>query len=235
MGFRAVRLVLLHSPLVGPATWEQLAGDLRARGYDIVVPDFVPVMRGEGPYYPALIQTAKTALRDLSCEQTVLIAHSGAGALVPAIAQELRGPAQAVFVDALLPHPGRSWFETTPEELKQRLIAIGRNGRVPPWPLWWPEGAIAKVVGNKELYARFAAECPELPLDYLAEAAPEADPLYATRFFYLQLSASYTEVDIAEAQGWQTRRLPLHHLAMLSHPVQVADALQDMIGAATAG
>lgn len=219
---------------MGPATWTRFATELQARGYDIVMPNFVPVMGGEGPYYPALIRAAQSALGGLSSEQTVLIAHSGAGALVPAIAQELRDHVHAVFVDALLPHPARSWFETAAKELKDRLRVMARNGRIPPWPLWWPEGAIAKLIGNEELYARFAAGCPELPLDYFDEPAPDAVLLSAARCFYLQLSASYTEVETAEAQGWPTRRLPLHHLAMLSHPVEVADALQKMIGKAAA-
>jgi hypothetical protein len=208
---------------------------LRARGNDIVVPDFTPVMRGEGPYYPALLQTVHSALRDLPCEPSVLITHSGAGALSAAIAQELRDHPYAVFVDALLPHPGRSWFDTASRELKERVIAMARNGRTPPWPLWWPEGAIAKLLGSKELYARFAAECPPLPLVYFAEAAPKAEALLPARCAYLQLSAGYTEVETAEALGWQVRRLPLHHLAMLSHPVPVADVLLEMIGTGANG
>jgi hypothetical protein len=52
----------------------------------------------------------------------VLAGHSGAGALLPAIVDEIAAGGDAadvavhcaIFVDAILPHPGQTWFETAP-------------------------------------------------------------------------------------------------------------------------
>jgi pimeloyl-ACP methyl ester carboxylesterase len=223
-----VRLLLLHSPLVGPATWQRLAPLLSARGHDVIVPDFTPVMRGAGPYYPALVRSVCDAAGSSADTPTILIAHSGAGALVPMMARTLGGDVGAVFLDALLPHPGQSWFDTTPDTLTQHLWSLAQNGRLPPWPEWWPRGAIAKMMDDPVLYDVFAGECPMLPLSYFEEVAPVAvDPM---RCAYLQLSESYTtEQRTAVANGWPTRTLPLHHLALLTHAEDVIGVLDEIL------
>ena len=220
----AVRLVLLHSPLVGPGTWRVLSPLLRSKGYGVAVADFSAVMAGPGPYYPELVRCARSVIANAG--NTVLIAHSGAGALVPALAEQ--GDAiGALFVDALLPHPGRSWFETAPAEFVFRLEKLARDGRVPPWHLWWQADAVKSLFKDAGTFDRFAAELNALPLAYLNEAAPAS--VLARNFptAYLQLSAGYAaEAAIAQRNGWPVRQLALHHLAMLTH----CDAVAGEIG-----
>ncbi len=218
-----MRLVLLHSPLVGPSTWASLAPLLRVRGHAVAVPDLTPLMAGEGPYYPALAEAASAVAEDC-----ILVVHSGAGALVPSIAilAPLRG---AIFVDALLPHPGASWFAGVPEPLGARLRASAKDGRLPPWHAWWPKGAMEALLPDRAQGAAFIAEQGEVPVAYLDEVAP-AIPL-STPSAYLQLSGAYKDdADVAEAEGWPVRRLELSHLAMLSHPDTVADAVERLAG-----
>ncbi|HEY4941076.1 MAG TPA: alpha/beta fold hydrolase [Rhizomicrobium sp.] len=217
-----MKLVLLHSPLVGSGTWQAVASLLRARGHDAVVPDLAPVMRDGLPYYPSLANVAADAV-GASSDKAILVVHSAAGALVPAIAQ--RVPlAGAIFVDALLPHPGRSWFETAPEALNVHLRGLARDGRLPPWDRWWPKGAIQTLLPDFVQYEQFVAELAELPLAYFEETAP-AMPL-TTPSVYLQLSDGYKEdADKAEAAGWPVTRFRSHHLAMLTHPDVVADEI----------
>lgn len=38
---RSMMFVLVHSPVVGPSTWRWVAGALRSRGQDAVVPNLV--------------------------------------------------------------------------------------------------------------------------------------------------------------------------------------------------
>ena len=59
--------------------------------------------------------------------------------MLPALAVERGGVAGMVLVDALLPHPGRSWAQTVPESFATRLRAGAVGGRLPPWPQWWGE------------------------------------------------------------------------------------------------
>ncbi len=211
-----MKLVLLHSPLVAPATWDRLGSVLGARGHEVVVPDLVPVMQGDPPYYPRLAQTAAAAVSG----KPILVVHSGAGALVPAVAA-LAPVAGAIFVDALLPHPGESWFETAPESLEARLHSLARDGMLPPWHCWWPEKALRALLPAPGLFEAFANGLPPLPLAYFQECAPQI--ALATPSAYLQLGEmNAAEADWAAAQGWPVARLALHHLAMLTHPAAIA-------------
>lgn len=214
-----MKLVLLHSPLVGPGSWDALAPVLRRRGHDVVVPDLSAIVRGSPPYYLKLAALAASVAQD-----SILVVHSGAGALVPAIAARtaVRG---AIFVDALLPHPGKCWFDTAPPVLNARIRSLARDEMLPPWHRWWPKGAIEALLG--EHYEVFAAGLNELPLAYFEEIAP--DIALTTPSAYLQIGAmNAIEADWAQANGWPVARLELHHLAMLTHPDAVAAAILDL-------
>jgi len=47
-------LVLVHSPLVGPLTWEPTAKRLRQMGYQVLVPSLAGIVGGAPPYYRKL-------------------------------------------------------------------------------------------------------------------------------------------------------------------------------------
>ncbi len=219
-----MKLVLLHSPLTGPGTWSALAPILRAQQHTVFVPDLTLVMRGNGPFYPTLAAAAAA-----EADGAVLVAHSGAGALVPAIAAQshLRG---AIFLDALLPHPGRSWFETASAPLAAHLRGLASDGSLPPWHRWWPDGAMARLLPDDAQRAAFVHELAALPLAYFEEPAP--DVTLSIPCAYLQLSEGYkAEADQAAADGWPVARLALHHLAMLTDPEPVASAMADLLAA----
>ena len=219
-----MKLVLLHSPLVGPATWKAVAPLLQARGHDVALPDLSPILADDGPYYPALAEAAAAAITD----PAIVVVHSGAGALVPAVAA-LEAVQGAVFVDALLPHPGESWFAGVPEQLGAKLKGMAKDGKLPPWHAWWPKGAMERLLPERETGAAFLAEQHELPLAYFEEAAPEIP--HSTPSAYLRLSEAYdADADAAEAAEWPVLRLNLHHLAMLSHPKPIADAILLLAG-----
>jgi hypothetical protein len=46
----SVQLVLVHSPLVGPATWEGVAAIMAQHGYDVRVPDLRGTLAAGPPY-----------------------------------------------------------------------------------------------------------------------------------------------------------------------------------------
>lgn len=217
-----MNFVLLHSPLVGASTWSLVAPALQARGHGVAVPDLIPILREGGPYYAALADAAASAVG----EDTILVVHSGAGALVPAVAAlaPVRG---VVFVDALLPHPGESWFAGVPEQLGAKLRGLAKDGKLPPWHAWWPKGAMEKLLPDRKIGAAFIAEQTELPLAYFEEPAPPL-PL-TTPSAYLQMSEAYqADADAAQEAGWPVVRLDLHHLAMLTHPGKLADGIEHL-------
>ena len=219
--------LLLHSPLLGPFAWQGVAVELRRRGHAADAPAW-PALSGivEG-YYEGL--TAGLAQTLASCaDGLILAAHSGAGALVPALAARLGGRvAGVIYVDAILPHPGRSWFETAPAEMRERLRAGAQMGELPAWDEWWPPGALERLVPEAAQREALVAELEPLPIGYFEETAP-ASTLEAPSA-YLQLSGAYDdEGKVAGRYGWPLVRLPLHHLAMLTNPEAVATALESL-------
>lgn len=220
-----MRIVLLHSPLLGPLSWRAAAGALAALGHAAEAPAWPRLSTVAGDYYPTL---ARAMAATLDGEPAVLVAHSGAGALMPALAQALRTPPLGVvFCDAILPHAGRSWFDTAPPELRERLRSGAQMGQLPPWDDWWPPGALDRLVPDTALREALVAELEPLPLAYFEEPAPAA--ARDGRAAYLQLSGAYDEeARVAGRQGWPVVRLPLNHLAVVTQPQAVAAAIDGL-------
>lgn len=223
----AHRFVLLHSPLIGPLTWRATAAELASRGHEARAPAWTPLSQIAAGFYAALADGLAAALT-MPGERLVLVAHSGAGALVPALAARLPARVSAViFADAILPHPGRSWFDTAPAEMAQRLRAGAQMGELPPWSDWWPPGALERLVPDDAGREALIRELEPLPLAYFEE--PAAADVWNGPTAYLQLSGSYDDESQAAARsGWPLVRLPLHHLAMLTHPQAIAAALESL-------
>ena len=221
------RIVLLHSPLLGPSVWRAVAPELTRLGRTAEAPAWPRLSAIDAGYYAALTDSLAKAV-DANPAPAILVAHSGAGPLVPALAARMRAPvAGVIFADAILPHPGRSWFDTAPEALGEELRAGAQEGRLPPWNDWWAPGALARLVPDAGKLATITAELEPLPLAYFEEAAPAVE--LAAPAAYLQFSGAYEdEGRIARGYGWPVARLPLHHLAMLTHPDAVADAIASL-------
>ncbi len=209
-------------------TWRATAEALRSLGYPRVeTPDACAWDVGS-PYYAALAGRIAGAL---GAEPWLLIGHSGAGGLLPAIADALPGGAGGmVFVDAILPHPGKTWFETAPPDLSARLRERATDGRIPPWPEWFPAPVLTGLLPDADVRAAFSDEARPIPASYLAEPAPATRVAPSTRCAYLQLSAGYeAEASAAVAAGWTVTRHSSHHLAILTDPIGVAGALHGLI------
>lgn len=230
---RAMPMVsLIHSPLVGPLSWQNANQLLQASGFATIVPNLNATPAAGPPYYPKLARAAAEAIRAArSNESVVLIAHSGAGALLPAIAADV-GPAvvAASFVDAILPHPGANWFSGAPPELAQRLRELARDGWLPPWDTWFSAEAIADLLPDPDVRAAFHADLPSLPLAYFTEPTPSATFSASIRGGYLLLSEGYREAaDEAQHRGWRVSHLPSDHLAILTQPEPVVAVIEDLI------
>jgi Alpha/beta hydrolase family len=194
--------VLVASPFTGPFAWSKVAAVLRDRGRRVAVLDVDDVA-----FDPPV----------------VLVAHSGGGPRVPRLASEIPGVTGMVLVDALLPHPGRSWAQTVPDAFAGRLKAQAVDGVLPPWPEWWGEARMRELVPDADLRAAFVRACPAVPTDVLDEVMPELpDPPGA----FVQLSETYApETEAANERGWPVLTLDAHHLALLTDPDAVADAI----------
>jgi hypothetical protein len=95
---------------------------------------------------------------------------------------------------------------------------------LPPWNEWFGPGVLEELVPDPELRGRFVAELPRLPLAYFEETAPEASTLGPSA--YVLLSDVYGEnAAQARARGWPVVEQRTHHLAMLTDPSPIAEAL----------
>ncbi len=194
--------VLVASPFTGPFAWSKVADELRGRGERVAVHDV-----DDRPLDPPV----------------VLVAHSGGGPQLPALAARTRGVVGMVLVDALLPHPGRSWSQTVPDAFAAKLKAEAVDGRLEPWPQWWGDERMRELVPDDELRAAFVHACPSVPVASIDEVMPQLPDPPAV---FVQLSEAYTpESDAARRRGWPVLTLDAHHLALLTAPADVADVV----------
>jgi pimeloyl-ACP methyl ester carboxylesterase len=211
--------VLVHSPLVGPATWQPAAGVLGARGWQTCTPDLTPALAGTPPYWTRQVEAITSAA---SSQPSVLVGHSGAGPLLAAAGSQLHDVVAYVFVDAGLPAPGRNWMSTVPADLAAHLRSIvGTDRMLPPWPTWWDEDVLAELITDSTARRQFAAECPKLPMAMFEEILPDAPCWPDAPAAYLRLSDAYD----------QAAELDSHHLAPLTDADVVVDAMLGLLAA----
>jgi pimeloyl-ACP methyl ester carboxylesterase len=221
-------LVLVHSPVVGPRTWAPVGDALRARGQTVIVPDARPPDEGRGWSWGDFVDRVVESLeleRDF-----VLVGHSGAGPLLPAIADRAAPRVTAcVCVDAALPAP-EGPTPIVPVELLPALESMATDGRVPRWSEWWPEEAMRSLVPDDEVRRQLTEEMPRLPLAYFRDSVPVPPGWARMPCAYLQFSAIYQSVAVdAGARGWRVVRIDGQHLHMVVDPDATASALLDLV------
>jgi hypothetical protein len=145
-----IEALLVHSPLVGPSTMAPLAAALEATGWTTTVPDL----------RDALDSPARYALRaaERSHSVDVVIGHSGAGTVLPAVADRAAAVA-TVFVDAIVPElcdvfTPSEWFIALLDDVPTA------DGLLAPWHQWWPEETLARLLPDESLRQQVVAEIP---------------------------------------------------------------------------
>jgi hypothetical protein len=223
-------LLFVHSPVVGPSTWTYTAEVLQENGFHCLVPDLTPVATMYQPYYPKYAVAAAAAADDIS-DHVVVVGHSAAGALLPAIAEAVGNrTCGAVFIDAMLPQPGRSWFDTAPPGLAAQLHGLADHGLLPPWHEWFPPGSLEALVPDPARRLRLISEIPRLPVAYFDEPAPPARFAKSVACAFLRLGAPFDPAaDKAERLGWWVARKDWDHLRMVAAPEAVATLIAQAI------
>ncbi|OBF27805.1 hypothetical protein A5724_29850 [Mycobacterium sp. ACS1612] len=224
-------LLFVHSPVAGPSTWHYVAEVLQQNGFRCLVPDLTGVAAAGGPYYPKYATAAAAAVDGEGA--VALVGHSAAGALLPVVAEGLGDRVRAaVFVDAMLPQPGRSWFDTAPPGLERQLRGLVDDGVLPPYHEWFPPGTLAELVPDAARRDRLIGQNPQLPVAYFDEPAPPARFADSIACAFVRLGAPFdAAADKAERLGWWVTRRDWDHLRMLSDPDGVADLIAHAISA----
>lgn len=212
-------LALLPSPLLGPSVWQPVAGELEAHGWTTTT--CAP---------PAGALTDRDVLdafvTGLPPDDVVLVAHSNAGAYVPAITSRHSAIVGAVFIDAVLPPRHGQVVLAPPAFLDVLRRKADDDGLLPVWTDWWTEEDVAALFPDDETRRRIEREQSRLPLSYFEGALPVPDGWDTRPAAYLAFGDTYgPERDEAERRRWPVSTLPGGHLHLLNDPAQVAAAL----------
>jgi hypothetical protein len=197
-------------------------------GHDAVAPDLRDEVCAGGETYGRVAARVSGFVGG----ETVVVAHSAAGALVPSIFEVAAAPIKRmVFMDALLPHPGRCWFETLPNGMADKVRASAVDGYAVPWPEWLSDGTLRQLLPNDDLRQTLIAEAPKVPLAYLSATAPRLSRWSETLCCsYIQLSPGYAgETEAAARHNWPIERLAGHHLSMMTQPELISSVLVRLV------
>jgi hypothetical protein len=142
----AASFVLLHSPSVGPRTWQPVAHRLAELGWEATVPSLLHITDQGPPYWPRVVEAVRAGLDTAEHGQRlVLVAHSNAGLFLPVITAALPGQVLgSIFVDAALP-PASGAAPVAPPELLALLRDKASGGLLSRWTDWWDEDQVAPL------------------------------------------------------------------------------------------
>lgn len=223
-----MRLILVHSPYLGPSSWEPTAQQMRTMGHAVEVPDLRGSLRGE-LCASSFIVALRAASGRSRCGPAVLVGHSRAGPLLPAAAAGSPAVAALLYVDAALPYPGRSWAEQTPPERVAMIRRKAVAGRLPRWSDWWDDPAVMeRLVPDPGVRAQLIEDMPRVPSRFLDERLPTL--AWPRKAGYLQLSTAYAPfADAARGAGWPVTTRDLDHLAIATAPAAVASVIATLL------
>ncbi len=213
--------VLIHSPLVGPTTWSWVANELGKYGHHVIVPSLLRAATSGSweACVDAVVAAAEPGVPH------VLVGHSGAGPLLPVIANQLN-PSRLVFVDASLP-PTDGESALAPEQFLGALTGFAQDGLLPPWSEWFEPGTMERLIPDSVRRDAVVAELPRLPLSYFQARVPMPDGWATAPSAYILLSEAYRyEAEQAAARGWPVIEILGSHLDVVSQPLPLAAALR---------
>lgn len=149
--------VLIHSPLVGPATWQPVAEEMRRRKLDVVVPALESVEGISVPYWRQHAEAVLEAVKNVPADRPlILVAHSGGGMLLPVVRQFTgRHVAAYLFVDAMIPEDMKSRLDLFGSaEAAERFRQGAKNGYLPTWT----DEDLREEIPDDALRRRFVSE-----------------------------------------------------------------------------
>ena len=222
------QIVLVHSPLVGASTWRPVAECLRADGFDVAVPSLAGIGTAQPPRWRFAVERIARAAS--ARDDLVLVGHSGASLLLPAVTKVFGDAVSAiVLVDAQVP-PASGTTRLAPPDFREFLDRLaGPDGWLPRWSEWWGEGAMERLVPDEAERAELEADIEPLPLAYFDEDVPVPAGWDACRMEYVLLSpACEADADVAAGRGWPVERIDGQHLDIATQPARIAHLLATM-------
>ena len=224
--------VLIHSPLVGGLTWALVADQMRQMSLDVVIPLLLDSSDSPEPFWKQHAESVSQALAHIPKDETVtLVAHSGAGPLLPAIRQHLPNPANAyVFVDAGIPRDGATRLDLMksedPEWAEQFHEELESGERFPNWSM----EDLRDVIPDESLREQMVAEIRPRGLSFFMERIPVFSGWPDAPCIYIRFSAPYDRPAAQARQaGWPTYEMEAGHFHMLVDPAIVTEMIVEAV------
>jgi hypothetical protein len=223
--------VLVHSPLLGPTSWSLVASALEARDREVLVPSLRGIADAPPPRWRWGVEAVRTAATEIA-SPVFVIGHSGAGPLLPSIADALSaGVAALVFVDASVP-PASGVAPLVPAGFLDQLRAISADGVLPRWSSWFGEDTMRELVPDAAVREALEQEMPSLPVAFFEERVLVPARWAERPCAFLLLTEAYGESAAdARSRGWPVSEIAdVQHLALVTDPIAVTDALLRLEG-----
>lgn len=232
-----VSIVLAHSPLTGPEAWGGMPAALRDAGAEVAVLD---TDDRSPPYAQRYVADAARQITAASPSgPVVLVAHSGAGYLLPQIGSTQRAARRAlagyVFLDAGIPHARGATrlglMRSEDAEFAEELDALLAAGGTFPT---WTDDDLGELVPDDEVRRALVSSLRPRGRDFFLEPLPCPPDWPDAPCGFLKLSAAYeSPARVARSRGWSVLDAPPDqpgaHLAPCTDPVGVAGMLLGLI------
>ncbi|MCL5997834.1 MAG: alpha/beta fold hydrolase [Chloroflexi bacterium] len=228
--------VLIHSPLVGSYAWSLVAEDLTARGVDVRLPTLVDEDGVALPYWQRHAQSVVQHLAAYPCSTPgILVAHSGAGPLLPAISAALRASlgmrvSAYLFVDAGIPADALSRLDLmvleSSDQAAQFRQFLEAGGRFPDWS----DEQLRAIVPDDAVRQRLLADLRPRALPFFSEPISVFTGWPDAPCGYIQLSPFYAGAyEQATRAGWAAAQVDAGHFHMLVNPREVAELMLSVV------
>jgi len=231
--------VLVHGAWHGGWCWRKVVPLLRAAGH----PVYAPTLTGVGDRAHLLTREVNlfTHVRDVAqvlefedLHGAILVGHSYAGMVVPAVAAQAGGRVgRLIHLDAYVPKPGTSTFDNMSpkfvERWRQVVTTKGEGWKVPPL-------LDAKAMGITDASdAEWVnARLRPMPLGAFDQKVSfDAAKLEHLPRAYVRCAGFSGFAPIAQKareQGFELREVPAGHDAMVAAPEELAKALLALAG-----
>lgn len=233
--------VLVPGAWMGGWVWEPVSGGLRALGHEVYPLTLSGLAAGEAGGsrvgLKAHVDDVRSILEENDLRDVVVVGHSYSGVVAGQVAD--RAPervAHTVYVDAFLPHDGRSMLDAFPEPRRgEELRQIAENGGL------WPAPELADVADAQGLTAEQARWLVERMVDHpgrtVSEPAVLNRPLadQRTTCITCSLADSGDVAAMREEPNWTVRTLRSGHWPMVSAPDELTAMLAEVAAEHEAG
>ena len=228
-----MNFVLIPGAWMGAWVWNPVSSGLRVLGHDVYALTLSGLADEHADVSDVGLEThvddVLSVLEENDLRDVAVVGHSYSGIVAGQVAD--RAPdrvAHTVFVDAFLPHDGKSMLDAFPEPQREdELRQIAENGGR------WPAPDVAGAADGHGLSVEQARWLVERLVDHpgrtVSEPAVLSRPLAKQRATYIACTFEISD-DVAamrEEPSWTFRTLQTGHWPMVSAPDELVVLLAD--------